>query len=89
MTQIGSLCARPRPDLADVSAHPATGAVRRVVEIIGTDRVIPSFTNLGQALEPAPAATPRPSRKRRRPEPGMRPREARPPPDPVTGTSPA
>jgi anti-sigma B factor antagonist len=69
---------------------PASCLVRRVLEITGLDRLIPSFPDLDQALEPAPAATPpRPRRPRKRPKPGMRPRADRPPPDPASGTSPA
>ena len=65
---------------------PADGAsVRRVFAITGLDRVVSHFPDLDQALEPAPVAAPRPSRKLP-PKPRMRPRADR-PPDPSPGTS--
>src|SRR6266487_4656181 len=49
---------------------PASAAVLRVFALTGIDRLIPNFTDLQEALEPAPAAAPRPGR--RKPPPGMR-----------------
>lgn len=66
---------------------PTACMVRRVFEITGLDGLIPSFPDLDQALEPAPAAAPRPSRKRRRPKPGLRPRADRQQPDPGCETT--
>ena len=66
---------------------PASAAVLRVFALTGIDRLIPNFTDLEEALEPAPAAAPRPGR--RKPPPGMRTRADRLPPDAGAGTSPA
>src|SRR5262245_32978322 len=41
---------------------PASATVLRVFAITGLDRVIPNFTDLDEALEPAPATAPRPLR---------------------------
>jgi anti-anti-sigma factor len=68
---------------------PAGASVLRVFALIGIDQVIPNFTDLEKALEPAPAAVPRPRRPRRRPKPGIRPRADRPPADPGARPSPA
>jgi anti-anti-sigma factor len=48
---------------------PTSAAVLRVFAVTGIDRLIPTFTDLDQALQPAPA-TARPRRPRRRPRPG-------------------
>ena len=70
---------------------PTSAMVRRVFALTGIDRVIPNCTGLDQALGPeqAPAAAPRPPRRRRRPKPGMPTRADRPPPSPGASTSPA
>ena len=68
---------------------PASAVVLRVFALTGLDQVIPNFTDLDEALEPAPAAAPRPRRPRRRPKPGIRPRADRPPADPGARPSPA
>jgi hypothetical protein len=47
---------------------PASAAVLGVFAVTGIDRLIPTFTDLDQALEPAPPAA-RPRRPRRRPGP--------------------
>src|SRR5438067_10099620 len=67
---------------------PASASVLRVFALTGIDQVIPNFADLGEALEPAPAAA-RPRRPRRRPKPGIRPRADRPPADPGARPSPA
>jgi anti-sigma B factor antagonist len=66
---------------------PASAAVLRVFALTGIDRLIPNFTDREEALEPAPAAAPRPGR--RKPPQGMRTRADRLPPDAGAGTSPA
>jgi anti-sigma B factor antagonist len=66
----------------------AGSAVLRIFAIAGIDRVIPNFTDLDQALQPAPAAAPRPRRKRRRRKPGMRPGADQPPPGPTAESTP-
>jgi anti-sigma B factor antagonist len=66
---------------------PASAAVLRVFALTGIDRLIPNFTDLEEALEPAPAATPRPGRCK--PPQGMRTRADWLPPDAGAGTSPA
>ena len=43
---------------------PTSAAVLRVFAVTGIDRLIPSFTDLDQALEPAPAAAVRGDRDR-------------------------
>ena len=68
---------------------PASASVLRVFALIGIDQVIPNFTDLDEALEPVPAAAPRPRRPRRRPQPGIGPRADRPPADPGARPSPA
>jgi anti-sigma B factor antagonist len=60
---------------------PASASVRSVFAVTGIDQLIPNFTDLDEALGPAPAASPPPPR-RRRPKPGIRPRPDQPPPDP-------
>ena len=66
---------------------PASAAVLRVFALTGIDRLIPNFTDLQEALEPAPAAAPRPGR--RKPPQGMRTPADWLPPDAGAGTSPA
>jgi anti-sigma B factor antagonist len=66
---------------------PASAAVLRVFALTGIDRLIPNFTDLQEALEPAPAAAPRPGH--RKPPQRMRTRADRLPPDAGAGTSPA
>jgi anti-anti-sigma factor len=66
---------------------PASAAVLRVFALTGIDRLIPNFTDLQEALEPAPAAAPRPGR--RKPPQGMRTHADWLPPDAGAGTSPA
>jgi anti-sigma B factor antagonist len=66
---------------------PASAAVLRVFALTGIDRVIPNFPSLYEAVQPAPAAAPRPRRPRRRAKPGMRTRADRPPPDAGATTS--
>ena len=68
---------------------PASAIVLRVFALTGIDRVIPNFPSLYEAVEPAPAAAPRPRRPRRRAKPGMRTRPDRPPANPGTRPSPA
>ena len=68
---------------------PASAGVLRVFAIAGIDQLIPTFTRVEQALEPAPAAAPRPPRRRRRPRPGMRTRADRQPADPSAEPGPA
>src|SRR5438046_10537396 len=68
---------------------PASASVLRVFAITGIDQVIPNFADLDEALEPVPAAAPRPRRPRRRPKPGIGPRADRPPADPGARPSPA
>jgi anti-sigma B factor antagonist len=68
---------------------PARGMVVRVFAIVGIDQLIPTFTSLEQALEPAPAAAPRPPRRRRRPKPGKRTGPDQQPADPGAEPSPA
>ena len=68
---------------------PASASVLRVFALIGIDQVIPNFTDLDEALEPVPAAAPRPRRPRRRPKPGIGPRTDRPSADPGARPSPA
>jgi len=68
---------------------PTDYSVLRVFAITGIDQVIPNFTGLEEALEPAPAAATR----RRPPKPGrskagMRTPADRPPADPDASTSP-
>jgi anti-anti-sigma factor len=48
---------------------PARAAILTVLRLTGADRLIPTFTDLDEAVEPAPAAA-RPRRPRRRPRPG-------------------
>ena len=48
---------------------PASAAVRSVFALTGIDYLIPTFTDLDQAVEPAPAAV-RPPRPRQRSRPG-------------------
>lgn len=75
---------------------PASALMLRVFAVTGIDRLIPSFTSLDQALQPAPTApspdpapaAARPRRRRRRPRPGMR-TPADKPPGPGTEPSPA
>jgi anti-anti-sigma factor len=50
---------------------PASAAVLRVFALTGIDRLIPNFTDLQEALEPAPAAAPRPGRRKPQ-HPGLR-----------------
>jgi len=45
---------------------PASGAVQRIFALTGIDQLIPSFAGLDEALEPAPAATGRRHRRRRK-----------------------
>jgi anti-sigma B factor antagonist len=66
---------------------PASAAVLRVFALTGIDRLIPNFTDREEALEPAPAAAPRPGRCK--PPQGMRTRADWLPPDAGAGTSPA
>jgi hypothetical protein len=66
---------------------PASAAVLRVFALTGIDRLIPNFTDLEEALEPAPAAAPRPGRCK--PPQGIRTRAGWLPPDAGAGTSPA
>jgi anti-sigma B factor antagonist len=86
---VGALVRAHKQALADGGelrlVSPASATVLRVFAITGIDRVIPNFTDLDQALQPAPAATPRP--RRRRPKPRTRTRPDRPPPDPGASTS--
>ena len=87
---VGSLVRAHKRALADGGelrlVIPASAAVLRVFALTGIDRLIPNFTDLQEALEPAPAAAPRPGR--RKPPPGMRTRADRLPPDGGAGTSP-
>ena len=68
---------------------PASAAVLRVFATTGIDRMIPNFSDLDEALEPAPAVAARPRRRRRRPKPGMRPGADRQPPGSGARPSPA
>jgi anti-sigma B factor antagonist len=65
---------------------PTDYSVLSVFAITGIDRVIPNFTSLDEALEPAPATAARPPR--RRPKPGMRTPADQPPADPDASTGP-
>lgn len=67
---------------------PASAMVLRVFAIVGIDQLIPTFTSLDQALEPASAAASRPPR-RRRPKPGIRTRADRQLADPGAEPGPA
>ncbi len=60
--------------------RPTSASVLTVLAFTGIDQVIPSFPSLYEAVVPAQATAPRPPRPRR-PEPGMRTRPDRPPPD--------
>jgi len=60
---------------------PASAAVLSVFAVTGIDRLIPSFTDLDQALEPAPAAAIRGDRDRT-PGRAMRTRADRPSAEP-------
>jgi anti-anti-sigma factor len=66
---------------------PGSASVVRVFAITGIDRVISTFPSLYEAVETAPATTPRPPRPRRHPQPGMRTRADGAPPHPGTKTS--
>jgi anti-anti-sigma factor len=76
---------------------PANALVLSVLAITGLDRLIPCFTSLDLALQPAPTAPPpgpaaaaaRPRRRRPRPKPGMRTPGDGPPPGPGAQPSPA
>jgi anti-sigma B factor antagonist len=66
---------------------PASAAVVRVFALTGIDRVIPHFSSLYEAVQPAPATAPRLPRPRRPSEPGMRTSADRPPPGPGASAS--
>jgi anti-sigma B factor antagonist len=66
---------------------PTSENVRQVFALTGIDRVIPTFSDLDQALPPAPAAARRSRKRRRRPKPGMRTPPDQPPPDPGAETT--
>jgi anti-sigma B factor antagonist len=67
---------------------PTSGAVPSVFAVTRIDRLIPTFTDPDEALEPAPAAA-RPRRPRWRPGRAVRTRTDRPPADPGARSSPA